>query len=503
VHKEQLSPTCSSRHCVLSLNQERVSLASSSSIHYATSQPCHLAPSTVMHRVYPKSTSSFESDYVDNTSTRQSSLDTPPSSNPQSSSSSVRSCSHSLPDRPKRSSLKSGLKTSKSASSLRVRFEVPELPQMPQLQPGAHFYSQKNGSIQPAKFEKGATVDFTVQSHAKAALRPKSSKRFSTPDPLSKKETRRTSQRPFPQHLRNFSTPTSTTDYRATSFRSVASAPAVLVSTPLSPSQPPFQYNPLQHHTPCIKDNCTKTYTASLLGPTFYSPQEPYQLMRKRALCPWHANQELNLANHKAKCTWESMRQNAGRKTLGLVAAEFEIYIQQCREERQVDSEELEARQKRILLGDRYTSGKETVSECWDWKYTPRPCTTKGCGKQWYSPFDNRLYLFYHTTRPSGLRPLTTLCPSCAKTDVERAENHVEERKHDARAGPEWLDWCEQLQHDRRMEEEYWTQAQERIVREKGTPTPTTTENQTIRKTKVVKRKGKMSESLKSICILM
>jgi hypothetical protein len=204
---------------------------------------------------------------------------------------------------------------------------------------------------------------------------------------------------------------------------------------------------------------------------------------------------------------WESMRQNAGRKTLGLIAAEFEIFTQQCREERAVESEVLEARQKQKVLGAAQSNakGKECadVGEAWDWRYTPRPCTVKGCGKQWYSPFDNRLFLFYHTARPSGLRPLITLCPSCARSDVESAEDRIQERKFDAGAGPEWVEWCGQVKGDRRMEEEYWMQAQERVVKEKGvTAVVSTVKEKEISKEKVRERKKK-SDVLKGICVVM
>jgi len=206
---------------------------------------------------------------------------------------------------------------------------------------------------------------------------------------------------------------------------------------------------------------------------------------------------------------WESMRQNAGRKTLGLVAAEFEIYVQQCREDRALESDELEARQKKKVLGVAQSNVKSKeradAGQDWDWKYTPRPCTMKGCSKQWYSPFDNRLFLFYHTKRPSGLQPLTTLCPSCARSDVEIAEERIKDRRSDAGAGPEWVEWCGQVQNDRRMEEEYWMQAQERVVREKGVSAVVA-----VRKEKVGGKEGitgkerkKKSEILKGICVVM
>ncbi|KAF2692211.1 hypothetical protein K458DRAFT_382039 [Lentithecium fluviatile CBS 122367] len=454
-----------------------------------------------MHHLAPESTSTADCDSADDASTRQSSLDSD-SSAPQSSSSSI-SGTHTLSDRPKRSSLKSGLKTSKSAPSLTVRFEVPDLPKMSGVEADEPLLSRKNGSFQSARTEKRASPNAISQAPPRPVLRAKLSKRFSTPAPISRREAKRTSEQPLPLNSRIPSTPTSPMGSRVTSFQSVASAPAILQSTAPSPSQPPSQYNLLQHHIPCIIENCDTNYTTSLFGPTFYSPQQPYRLSRKRALCPWHANQDLKLVNHKAKCVWENMRQNAGRKTLGLIAAEFEIYIQQCREDREWESEELETRQRQRLFGSGQSpvKGKEKVDEGWDWRYTPRPCTMKGCSKQWYSPFDNRLYLFYSTARPSGLLPLTTLCPSCAKTDVEVAEERIEERRCDGGAGPEWKEWCEQVKGDRRMEEEYWSKAQERVVREKGVTMPVSMVKEGSKKGAVVEKRK--SDKLKGICVVM
>jgi hypothetical protein len=294
-----------------------------------------------------------------------------------------------------------------------------------------------------------------------------------------------------------------------TSFQSTASAPAVLVSTPLAPSDPPSQYNPLQHYIPCVIESCTKTYTPSLLGPTFYLPQQPYQLSRKRALCSWHANQDLKLANHKAKCMFEGMRQNCGRKTLGQIAAEFEMFVQQCREDRAIESEKLEARQKKVVLGATQTEsakGKHDTDAAavWDWRFTPRPCTKKACAKQWCSPFDGRLFLFYHTARPSGLRPLTTLCPSCAREDVESAEKRIRERGVDAGEGPEWVEWCKQVEDDRKMEEEFWMHAQERVVREKAVTAVAAAERKETGSEKTGDKKTrKKSDRLKGVCVVM
>jgi hypothetical protein len=206
---------------------------------------------------------------------------------------------------------------------------------------------------------------------------------------------------------------------------------------------------------------------------------------------------------------FEGMRQNCGRKTLGQIAAEFEVFVQQCREERAMESEELEARQMKMVLGAAKigdAKGKDDADAfaAWDWRYTPRPCTKKGCAKLWYSPFDSRLFLFYHATRPSGLRPLTTLCPSCAREDVESAEERIRERGVDAGKGPEWVEWCKQVEGDRRMEEEFWMHAQERVVRVKRVTAAVATEGKDAGSEKIGEnKKRKKSDRLKGVCVVM
>ncbi|KAF1960269.1 hypothetical protein CC80DRAFT_544718 [Byssothecium circinans] len=306
----------------------------------------------------------------------------------------------------------------------------------------------------------------------KSATRPAYTKRLSTPAPLSRKGSK-TSMKPPSTHSRYQSAQTFTPGSRVASFQSTASAPAVLLTTPPSSSQPPSQYNPLEHYIPCEITKCEKHYTPSLLGPTFYSPQPPHQLVRKKGLCVHHANQDLQTANQHAKETWEAMRQNAGRKTLGLIAAEFELYKQQVREDRALVSQDLEKRQRARVLGSPQPAKPSKKSpergEEWDWRYSPRSCTRKSCSTKWYSPYDNRLYLFYHVPRPSsGLLPLMTLCPPCAREDVEDVEQRIEGRKRDGGDSVEWRQWCEQVAKDRVMETEYWEQAQERVVRERG-----------------------------------
>jgi len=173
------------------------------------------------------------------------------------------------------------------------------------------------------------------------------------------------------------------------------------------------------------------------------------------------------------------MRQNAGRKTLGQIAVEFELWKEQFHQDRALEAKALIASQKKKVLKIAGSINKQKEKtpatpaptnndkndESWDWRYTPRPCTRKDCKSQWYSPFDNKLYFLYHTSRPSGLIPLPTLCPRCAKTDVEAAEERMEGRKNE---GTMWEQWCEEVRRDREMEVEFWEKAQERLVREEG-----------------------------------
>ncbi|KAJ4294379.1 hypothetical protein N0V90_008069 [Kalmusia sp. IMI 367209] len=466
-----------------------------------------------MRHHLPESISSLESADSDDASVghfSDSLPTTPPSTAPQSSSSSVKSASHVSEVKEKRSPLKSSLKTSKSATSLAVRFSDPEPPPaMPQLELDAYPTWCKDGSPSPKRSSylgPRASLDIPARPPARMRIH----KRLSAPAPISRKESKSFIAPPLPpspSDSRIYSLPVGRhPSSRVTSFQSVASAPAVLQSPP-SPSQPPSQYNPLQHYVPCLAPNCKTHYTTFLLGLTFYSPQQPYQLIRKRGLCPFHAHQDLKLTNERVKSTWESMRQNCGRKTLGAIAAEFEVFVQQKREERTEESQRMEGWQKQRVLGSSSapaTKGKEkekSWEEEWDWRFSPRPCTKKGCGKSWYSPFDNRLYLFYTTPRPSGFVPLSTLCPSCAKEDVEGVEERIEERRRDVGGvvGPEWEEWCAQVARDREMEVEFWEGAQERVVKEKMASSPIVSPEQSKSNNVIKEKKSRKRD----ICIVM
>jgi hypothetical protein len=173
------------------------------------------------------------------------------------------------------------------------------------------------------------------------------------------------------------------------------------------------------------------------------------------------------------------LRQNAGRKTLGIIAAEFEAFKETFRDDRRVEDSRLQQEQKgRILGAPKHTSqtnnGKGRLQQegKWDWRYTMRPCTTSHC-KNFYTPFSNHLYAFYHTPcLQSSSLPLQTLCPSCSKSEFEAFENKVKEKKSN-RCGwneQEWNEWFGNVVRDREMEQEYWLKAQESVV-SKNEPT--------------------------------
>jgi hypothetical protein len=247
---------------------------------------------------------------------------------------------------------------------------------------------------------------------------------------------------------------------------STQSAPATL-ETPTPTAAPSGQYNPLEHYVLCLHSSCTSHYTPAHLGPAYYSPQAPYSLSRLHGYCTRHASAELNKVNLACKKEYEVLRQNAGRKTMPVVAAEFEFFKEGFREKRRITDAKMQKEQSRRVLGTRVKGEEKGV---WDWKYTPRPCTTAAC-KIFYTPYANHLYLFYSTPLPSSsFLPQQTLCPGCAKTELESFEHKIKE-KWGSRCGwdeREWNEWFANAVHDRKMEQEYWIKAQERIVRENG-----------------------------------
>jgi hypothetical protein len=152
---------------------------------------------------------------------------------------------------------------------------------------------------------------------------------------------------------------------------------------------------------------------------------------------------------------------------MGVVAAEFECFKEAFRDERRIRDANVQQEQRRTIFG----SVKDGEEGCvWDWRYTPRPCTTASC-KTFYTTYANHLYAFYRTPLPSSsLLPQQTLCPGCAKTELESFEYKIKE-KWGSRCGweeREWNEWYSNAVNDRKMEQEYWLKAQERVVRENG-----------------------------------
>jgi hypothetical protein len=193
-----------------------------------------------------------------------------------------------------------------------------------------------------------------------------------------------------------------------------------------------------------------------------------------------HTGKELRQANERCKAEFESMRQNAGRKTLGIVDAEFEVWLIQFRALREEENTDCEMALKRRVQGvckrsksakrsQKKDREKDTEDEQWDWAYTPRRCTSSTCPAPltYYSPYDQRFYLWYHTPRITGLSILQSLCPACARRDVDEAERKRSQAWQDMHP-QEWREWMEQLNRNRAMEQEFWEKAQESRVRERG-----------------------------------
>ncbi|KAJ4342820.1 hypothetical protein N0V95_006839 [Ascochyta clinopodiicola] len=219
---------------------------------------------------------------------------------------------------------------------------------------------------------------------------------------------------------------------------------------------------------------CTAHYTPAQSGPTYYVAQEPYHLSRHHGYCPRHASKEMKEANALCKKEHETMRQNAGRSTLGVIAQDFELFLQLYREARQIEDARLQKAQSKRVLGSPQTMMVKEKSpqtdSGYDWRYTPRKCTKRGCASSPYSPFATRFYSFYNTPNASTqLMPLTTLCPNCSKAEVEGFGAKLME-KWSSRCGwdgEEWDGWYQNAIQHRKMESVFWEKAQERVVRER------------------------------------
>jgi hypothetical protein len=237
----------------------------------------------------------------------------------------------------------------------------------------------------------------------------------------------------------------------------------------VAPKSTPNEYDPLQNYIPCMAAMCAAHYTPAHSGPTYYAAQEPYHFSKHHGYCPRHASKEMQEANALCKKEYESMRQNAGRKTLGVVAQDFEIFLQLYREARRIEDARLQRAQSQRVLGVSSLKGKAT-SNGFDWRYTPRNCTKKGCAAVPYSPFENQCFAFYSFPNPStSLLPLTTLCPSCSRAESEGFGAKLME-KWSSRCGwdgEEWDGWYQNALQTRKAEQEFWEKAQERVVRER------------------------------------
>jgi hypothetical protein len=92
--------------------------------------------------------------------------------------------------------------------------------------------------------------------------------------------------------------------------------------------------------------------------------------------------------------------------------------------------------------------------------------------------------------------PLRTLCPSCARNEIETFEKSVVE-KWASRCGwdeGEWNGWLNNAVKDRRLEQEFWEKAQERVVREKEPAgLAASVSNMRMEVEKCVERKGRKS----------
>jgi hypothetical protein len=410
----------------------------------------------------------------------------------------------STASRPDRSSMKSSLRSTPSAEA-KMRRSSPQSVRFSEPEPRSrhdsaawkqkqHSYPQRNSVVnplhqyqhQPSRSVSSQAVSrHSVGPRAYSTLPPRgvptplpghiqhrklrADQRFSAPVQSSRPDHRQSRIQP----LANFTPPSLTLEHRVSSFASnlsVQSAPAAL-QTP-SFTSPPGQYNPLDHYVPCLHATCTVHFSPTNQGPAHRIPQGPYSLLPHYGYCPHHAGKELKEANAWCKSNWESLRQNAGRKTLGQIATEFDVFLEAFQQTRRLEDEDLQKRQKRIVMvtspsvHDKDQQGDDTE---WNWIYTPRHCTRSSCPSKSYSPFANHLYAFYHTRRPSTFTALPTLCPNCAKDEVEAFERMVAE-KWASRCGwdeNEWDEWFQKVVKDRETEQEFWEQAQSREVRER------------------------------------
>lgn len=211
----------------------------------------------------------------------------------------------------------------------------------------------------------------------------------------------------------------------------------------------------------------------------YYVPQGVYSLSRLHGYCQRHATKELADASASCKREWELLRQSAGRKTLGQIGLEFETFMKHFRNARAAEDAQLQQDLKNRVVGmpatatvGRQAGGKPKVQfDEWDWRYTPRRCTSPNCKSAPYSPYASHLYAFYNSPRPSTFTLLHTLCPRCAKKEIETFEHKVSEKWSSRSNGwkeQEWEEWFGNVMRDREMEGEFWEKTQEKAIKEKG-----------------------------------
>ncbi|KAF3047283.1 hypothetical protein E8E11_006439 [Didymella keratinophila] len=301
-------------------------------------------------------------------------------------------------------------------------------------------------------------------------LRQRVDRRFSAPvvpSPVDPRLDPRWSGIPLPAGFMPPSRTPSPTK-RSTSYHSVVSNLSSSPPPSLTTAPTTNEYDPLQNYIPCMAAMCAAHYTPAHSGPTYYAAQEPYHLSKHHGYCPRHASKEMQEANALCKKEYETMRQNAGRKTLGVVAQDFEIFLQLYREARRAEDARLQKAQSQRVLGISSLKGKATT-DGFDWRYTPRNCTRKGCAAAPYSPFAIQSFGFYNTPNSStSLLPLTTLCPSCSRAESEGFGAKLME-KWSSRCGwdgEEWDGWYQNALQARKAEQDFWEKAQERVVRE-------------------------------------
>ncbi|KAL5120522.1 hypothetical protein ACEQ8H_001540 [Pleosporales sp. CAS-2024a] len=428
---------------------------------------------------------------------------------PTSERSSLRNASSissvSSANAPKRSPMKPSLKSRQSTTSIgssapSVRFAEPELPSRCKSTPlpsrNRQDYSQRNKIANPMmQYRHGPASVVPGRSLTRNSAGSPIDPALPRPVPITQ---------PGPI---NFSKPRSSQGFSACSrpLENFASPSLILEhrrfrDCPPPSSGPPGQYNPLEHYIPCLQADCQLHYSVAQLGPAYYLPSGPYALSKHHGYCGTHATQEFQAANAWCKRQWETLRQKAGRKPLGQIAAAFDAVLDEYKAQRKAHDDQLVARHKRLLLlvrgdvdvhvdaGPPAQSKAPATDSLWTfkWQYTPRYCTRRpACTHPPYSPFSTHLFSWYHvsssssSTASSSLAPLPlplplpTLCPPCSKTEMDAFERLLADkwRMRSTRGGhadDELWDACmAKMVRERVDANAFWARAQQRDVLER------------------------------------